>query len=423
MSMHTHVALLCVGLLAASGCQFSGLPDVTSPSSLLERELSSGRTPGVQYRFFSADSVLYRWDGGWADVAGRVPVSGVTTYNAFSVTKTVTALAVLQLVEADMVDLDRPAADYLPDFPYPPEITVRELLTHSAGIPNPIPLRWTHLAAEHPAFDRDAFFAERFAENPAVDAAPGEQFAYSNLGYQLLGQLIERVSGQRYEEYVTDRVLAPLGTSPAELGFSVESPAHATGYHRRWSFSYLALGFLMDTDRYIGPSEEGWMPFRPYYLNGPSYGGLVATADGLGRYAQALLGPSFLSEESKRSLFTEHLLADDTPSGVGMAWFKGEIDGHTYFAHAGGGGGYYTEVRLYPELGRGSVIVFNRSGMSDRRMLDRVDRPLLPSSDESTRLKAARADFSEGKWPRHYSSDASPTSSRNSRGLRIGIPM
>ena len=76
MSMHTRAALLCVGLLAASGCGLSGPPDVTSPSSLLERELSSGRTPGAQYRFFSADSVLYRWDGGWADVAeiGRAHV-------------------------------------------------------------------------------------------------------------------------------------------------------------------------------------------------------------------------------------------------------------------------------------------------------------------------------------------------------------
>ena len=63
---------------------------------------------------------------------------------------------------------------------------------------------------------------------------------------------------------------------------------------------------------------------------------------------------------------------DEKPTGVCMFWFKGELNGHTYYAHAGGGF-YYCEIRIYPELGTGSVVMFNRSGMTDERFLDRAD--------------------------------------------------
>jgi D-alanyl-D-alanine carboxypeptidase len=90
---------------------------------------------------------------------------------------------------------------------------------------------------------------------------------------------------------------------------------------------------------------------------------------------QALLEPEsrILSDESRQILFSENILHGGKPSGMAASWFRGELNGHTYFAHAGGGGGYYAEVRIYPELQRGSVILFNRSGMSDERFLDQVD--------------------------------------------------
>lgn len=76
-------------------------------------------------------------------------------------------------------------------------------------------------------------------------------------------------------------------------------------------------------------------------------------------------------------LFRENILDNGKPSGMSLSWFRGELDGHIYHAHAGGGGGYYAEVPIYPDLQRASVIFFNRSGMTDERFLDRVDRHLL----------------------------------------------
>jgi D-alanyl-D-alanine carboxypeptidase len=348
-------------------------------TDLLHLQVASGRTPAVQYRFFSPDSTLFRHDEGMGDLGNRVPVGAATTYNLLSITKTFTAVAILQLAEAGKLELDGAAADFLPGFPYSRGIRVRHLLTHSAGIANPLPLRWIHLAEEHDAFDSGAFFREVFARYPETRGPPGARFAYSNLGYVLLGQIVEHASGMPCEQYVTAHVLRTLGLSDSDLGFTIDPATQARGYHRRMSASYFALGFLMDRRTFIEPGTGPWRAFRPFYLNGAAYGGLIGTADGLTGYVQALLDPGsgLLSEESRRMLFTENVLSDGRRSGMALSWFRGDVDGHTYFAHAGGGGGYYAEMRLYPELKRGSVILFNRTGMSDVRFLDRVDRHLI----------------------------------------------
>jgi D-alanyl-D-alanine carboxypeptidase len=386
--MPGYLPIIAVSLAAIGstiGCRpYPSGPQMQSASDVLHEQVAAGRTPAVQYRFVGPDSVLFRYDEGMADVASGISVSNTTTYNGFSVTKTFTAVAILQLSERGDLDLDRPAADYLPDFPYSGQITVRHLLTHTAGIPNPIPLSWIHLEDEHGTFDRDEFFGSVFAKHPKVRASPNTRFGYSNLGYVLLGQIIEKVSDVSYEQYVKENILVPAGLSSADLGFSRYGTDQATGYHRRGSFSYLLLGVFLKRSKYMEPAEHGWHKFRPYYVNGASYGGLIGTADGFARYVQVLLDPAsdLLSDESRRMLFTENLLSNGKPSGMSLSWFTGELRGNAYAAHAGGGGGYYSEIRIYPEVRLGSVIVFNRTGLRDERFLDRVDPYLIDARAE-----------------------------------------
>jgi D-alanyl-D-alanine carboxypeptidase len=369
--------LLGLGTAFRSTAWGSAARDV---AGILHAEVVAGRTPSVQYRFFSGDSILFAYDEGLADIGEGRRATGATTYNGFSITKTLTALAVLRLAERESLDLDSPAADFLPRFPYGPEITVRHLLTHSAGIADPIPLRWIHLEGEHEGFDRDEFFDAIFVRRTKLKRRPNERFAYSNLGYVLLGQIIEEVSGASYEEYMREHVLAPMGLAEAELGFTRDDAVHARGYHRRNTLGYFALGILIDRTKYMEADRGPWRPFRPYHVNGAAYGGVIGTADGFARYGQALLDPrsELISEEVRRTLFTENILNNGNGSGMSHSWFRGELDGHTYYAHAGGGGGYYAELRIYPELQRGSVILFNRTGLSDARFLDRVDRGVVP---------------------------------------------
>jgi len=340
--------------------------------SLIDRH----RTPGLQYYHFNQDAILYSCCGGLADIEKKLKVTEETTFHAYSVTKTFTALSVMQLAEKDLIDLDKPAVEYLPDFPYPSDITARHLLTHTAGIPNPMPLSWIHSADEHDSFDYKEYFKDKFQKYNKINKQPNEKFAYSNLGYVLLGMIIEKISGQSYSDYVTENIIRSLDINSNQLDFIIpEVGLHAKGYQKRISFSNLILGILLDKSNYVDKKENRWISTKKLLVNGTPYGGLIGTGRSFVLYLQELLKPQnrLLSDEYRKQLFTENYTKNNKTTGMCLSWFKGQLKGHTYYAHTGGGF-YYCEIRLYPELGRGSVIMFNRAGMTDERFLDKVDK-------------------------------------------------
>lgn len=354
-------------------------------NDFLKHEVQEDKTPSIHYAFFNTDTVIYQNKYGVSNVKLNTPVDSTTTYNLFSVTKTFTALAVLQLAQLGKIQLDKPVAEYLPEFPYSEKITVKQLLNHSAGIPNPLPLRWIHLSSEHKDFSRTNFFKDVFNENKELDFEPGTKFKYSNLGYVLLGQLIEKVSSLSYEDYITKNIIEPCGVNRKALGFEIDPSVHATGYHKWWSFSNALFGFLIDKEKFMSAKEGKWKSFNNFYINGTPYGGMVGSANGLIKYAQALLrNDSFLINNTyKNILFTESVI-NNKPTGMSLSWHTGTVNGYTYYAHAGGGGGYYIELRVYPDLGIGSVIMFNRSGMKDDRILDKADSFFLSNQASVT---------------------------------------
>ena len=344
--------------------------------NILVKEVEKQKAPSVNYLIFNKDKIIHRFEYGFVNIKNKKSVEEGITYNAYSVTKTFTALAILQLAEQNKIDIDQQVNKYLPDFPYSPEITIRQLMTHSAGIPNPIPLSWIHLTDEHKSFNRNDFFNHVFTRNTKTKSKPNEKFEYSNLGYVILGQLIEKVSGISYEQFINDNILTVLGFQSKDIGFTIDDPfKHAKGYHKRLSFSNLILGFLIDKSKYMEKREGKWIPFKDFYVNGVSYGGLIGTPQAFVKYIQELLKSDckLINEYYKKMLFFENCRYDGTPTGMCLSWFKGKLNGKEYFAHAGGGGGYYCEIRIYPEIGFGSVIMFNRTGMSDERFLDNVD--------------------------------------------------
>jgi len=339
---------------------------------LVEKE----KTPSVQYRIFDAERIIHHFQYGFSDIKNEIKADENTAYNAFSVTKTFTALAVLQLAEQKKIDIKKPAKKYLPEFPYSPEITILQLLTHSAGIPNPVPLGWIHLAEEHKTLDMDQFFRQIFSKNKKTSSGPNEKFAYSNLGYVLLGQLIEKVSGSRYEDFIRKNIIEPLNLKPNELDFKIdEIGQQAKGYHKKYSISNLFLGLFLDRSKFVEITEGKWISFRENYVNGAAYGGLIGTSKAFASYLQELLKPncSLISDEFKKMLFTENYTNSGKATGMCLSWFKGELNGTRYFTHAGGGGGYYCELRIYPDLGIGSVLMFNRTGIRNERFLDKTD--------------------------------------------------
>ena len=348
--------------------------------NILTKQVEGNKTPSVQYAIFNADTIIHQFRLGYADIKNNREAKENTTYNAYSVTKTFTALSVLQLAEQNKIDINKPIINYLPEFPYSADITIRQLLTHTSGIPNPIPLSWIHLIDEHNTFDRDSFFAHVFRKHNNTKSKPNEKFAYSNLGYVILGQLIERISRISYEDYVRANILQPLNIKTNELDFTItDINQHAKGYHKKWSFSNIILGLFIDKSKYMDKTEGKWNSFKNNYVNGVSYGGIIGVPAAFVKYIQELLklNCKLITDDYKKILFTENYTSNNKATGMCLSWFRGELKGNQYFAHAGGGGGYYCEIRIYPNLGIGSVIMFNRTGMSDERYLDKLDKHIM----------------------------------------------
>ncbi len=166
---------------------------------------------------------------GLADVARQHVVTPGTTFNAYSITKTLTAAAVVALADAGRLDLDAPIGVAAGVEGLEAYGSVRETLLHRAGFRNPNPLRWIHPARSHDSFDEAAFVRAR-VEPLRRTRRRWARSGYSNVGYLLLGLAVERASGEPFVQAVHSRVIDPLRLAPDErLGFRIEKPeGHAS---------------------------------------------------------------------------------------------------------------------------------------------------------------------------------------------------
>jgi CubicO group peptidase (beta-lactamase class C family) len=354
----------------------SGAENVRSHLDALVRD---SKTPGIQYLVVAPEHIVFDYAGGWADIAGRHPLDAATTMAAYSMSKTITAAAVLQLVEVQKAKLDDPIDRYLESQPYGPDVTIRQLLSHTSGIPNPIPLAWVHPAADHDRFDERAALAAVLREHPKRSSPPGEQYLYSNIGYWLLGPIIERASGETFPSYVIEHVLRPLGITPQELGYVVPGRRdHAQGYLEKYSLMNLAKRFLIDR-ALIGDYEGRWLHIHDHYLNGPAFGGLVGTARGFGKFLQDQLRPhSTLFNDTTRQLFyAPERTTHGTAVSMTLGWHIGTVGGVRFYYKEGGGGGFHCMMRVYRESGMASVVMTNATGFDVRGLLDAVDHRFL----------------------------------------------
>jgi len=348
--------------------------------SRLDALSGASRTPGLQYISVDATGTILDYTAGLADLDRRVPVTAATTMMAYSMSKTVTAIAVLQLVEAGCLGLDDAVDRYVDGLPYGTGVTIRRLLSHTAGLPNPIPLRWVHRTSAHAAFDEAAALAGIVKAYPRLAVPSGTRYRYSNIGYWLLGPVVERASGLTFSDYVHTRIIRPLGLTPRDLGYAViDSAHHATGYLEKYSFFNLLKGFLIDRDL-IGTYSGQWLEIRRHYLNGPAFGGLVGTAAAFGRVLQDQLCDRsvLLDDHTRRLLYSAATTTDGTRVAMTLGWHIGSDSGSRYYFKEGGGGGFHSMMRLYPDRGFGTVAIANATAFNVRQLLDQVDR-LIPT--------------------------------------------
>jgi len=341
-------------------------------------ELSSTNEPGIQYVVVNSDSVIFEYSAGQADIKNKVALSSGHTMAAFSMTKTLTAIGVLQLVERHQIKLDDKISLYV-EHPYSAEITIRQLLSHTSGLPDPIPLKWVHLAKDHTTFNEKKALEKVLSENQKASSLPGEKYGYSNIGYWLLGGIIENVSGLSYSEYISKNIFEPLNLSKNEISFSVlNKNNHAKGYLKKYSFMNLLKSFLIEESTW-GEYEDNWLRINNVYLNGPAFGGAIGSARAFSRILQGLLSDNsvLLGSNVKQHLYAQEKDASGKEIDMTLGWHIGELNDKKYYFKEGGGAGFHSEMRVYPHMDLATVLMVNRTSFNTRKQLSRLDSAVM----------------------------------------------
>lgn len=341
-------------------------------------EYAAHDEPGIQYIVVDKISTIFSHTVGLSNVKNNIALNACQTMAAFSMTKTLTAIAVLQLVEANKIKLDDKVSEYV-THPYSPDITIQHLLNHTSGIPNPIPLKWVHLAREYTGFYEQYELEKILEEHSSLDFKVGEEYKYSNIGYWLLGGVIEHSSGKGYVEYMSQHVFQTLSLSSNEIGFQIINEGnYAKGYLKKWSFMGLFGRFFVDSS-VLGENEKGWVHVENVYLNGPSFGGAIGTARAFSIILQDLLSEEskLLASQTKKLLYQRQKLNSGNEIDMTLGWHMAELDGVAYYYKEGGGAGFHSEMRIYPDNGLASVIMTNRTSFNSRRILSKLDKNFL----------------------------------------------
>jgi CubicO group peptidase (beta-lactamase class C family) len=335
----------------------------------LNRFVQEGRWPGAVAGVVLGDELAWVAgagfaDTGFADTGARTPSQPETLYRIASITKTFTGTAVMQLRDAGRLSLDDPAVDYLPELrgavsPFAPieAVTLRRILSHESGLATEPPgTDWSV-----PVYQGEPSATLAHPDRIVLMTPPNAQHKYSDLGYQLLGEIVTRVSGIPYPRYLRELILDPLGL--AATGFEpLAAPLlnrRATGYNWR------AFSDELEPARSITPvwaegglwscvqDMAGWISFQ------------------LRAYTDPAANAPVLAAASRREMHKPRYLADDAwTQARGISWSGQRRDDVIWIQHGGGLPGHTTSVCFDPSTGVGAIVLANGTGSVEELAFD-----------------------------------------------------
>lgn len=353
--------LLLFPLLAATA---AALPAQTPPRTdrfepvraEIRRVMEENQIPSIAVAVAKDGRIVWEEGFGLADRERQLPATAHTPYSLASISKPMTATALMRLVEQGRIELDRPANDYLGEGRITglageaAGATVRRVLSHTAGLP--LHYEFFYLGEDHPRRTTD----EGIARYAILVNPPGEAYEYSNLGYGILDRVIERVSGRSYEEFMQSEVFAPLGMTRSFVGTEA---ARTEGAAVRY-------------DARLQP-----IPFYDFDHRGGS--AVFASAHDLVRFGmfhlktrmarqQRILRDATLEEMQRRAT------PATSPDAYGLGWLLDENDhGYRRVFHTGSMPGVVTVLNLYPTEKLAVVVLLNKL---DRQARDRIARAI-----------------------------------------------
>lgn len=289
-----------------------------------------GAGPGATAILVHDGDVVFRGAAGHANLELGVAMEPDHLLRIASITKQMTAAAILLLQDRGLLDVGDDVSKYLPDFPTQgATITIAQLLSHTSGVFSftDIPGYWRGdlIRADRDVDEMIALFADA-----PLKFSPGSQFSYSNSGYTLLGAIVERVSGKSYADFMQSEIFEPLGMTDTQYGGRHVVPRRASGYQQTGANRYVnALPISMT---------------HPY-----AAGAVISTVDDLARWNAALFDGELLSDESLRAMTTAATLNDGTKTEYGYGLYVREREGLRVIGHTGGIHGFATAAYWLPD--------------------------------------------------------------------------
>lgn len=333
------------------------------------------RVPGLTVAVTDARRLLFAEGFGHADLAAERPATADTGYLWFSMSKIATATAAMRLADEGLLDLDAPVSDLVPGYAARSgeQPRVRQLLNHTAGAVNPLPVRWVLPADAHDE-DVEAFARRILARHGRPERPAGGPARYSNLGYLVLAEAIARVTGETFTDHVQRALLTPAGM--AATGYAQRAGApYATGYVRLLRPLTPALRLALPNG-IVGDRHGEHVALHPFRVAGAGYGGLIGSAPDAARLLRIHLGSGsidaarILAPASASAMRT--IATPGKPFDLGLGWFRRPADRNAepgFVEHWGTGGGFWNAMRLYPELGLGVVVMANTTRPYDHHTL------------------------------------------------------
>lgn len=327
----------------------------------MRRHLAEHDIPGMSIAIWRDGRIVLEEGFGWADVARREPATAHTMFDVASVTKTMTAVGLMTLVQAGRVRLDAPANEYLGEPALwsrgvdAGTITVRHLANHISGLQG----------------GDQFFFGAGIGDVPPVSqiierygfafAEPGVRYRYSNLGYGVLGQVIAKVSGRGYGEFMREEVFVPLGMTRTSVDLADQSSPHvATRY---------------DWDR---------QPIASIRSALPAAGAVYSSAHDLARFGLFLLKQpltdqsAVLSDASIDAMLLNRVSMGKPDHEYGIGLTKEPLGGHVVIGHTGSSSGASAFFAMVPEHKLGVALLGNAHGAASEQLLSEILQGLLP---------------------------------------------
>jgi D-alanyl-D-alanine carboxypeptidase len=366
LTLFTLIFAFLAGILAAEA-PF----DPRAVDALVAAEVEARGLVGITLAVARDGKIVLSRGYGLASLADRRPVTGETMFAIGSVTKQFTCACILLLAEDGKLSPQDKVAKYYPDLTKADEITILDLMNHVSGYPDYYPLDFVdrRLATPRPVDE-----VIRLYGTGKLDFEPGTRYSYSNTGYDILGRIVEKTSGLPFGEFLSRRILKPLGMEHTTYEPDTSGDRFAQGYS----------SFALSGPEPAVPEGKGWVS---------AAGAIFSTPSDLVRWDLALMSGKVLKPESYKLMTSPRKLPDGRISNYGCGLSVGDRGGTAVYGHNGAVAGFLAYNTMVPSTGTAVALISNFDASGDASAVFRkVLLPLLPPVPPAPPVVEAKKD-------------------------------